>query len=156
MSCHIGWRSSWEKPCIARKHNPNLQYLCQVKANTSKSSKEISDTIQRQRDVQPTSLIWNKNAFRIFRISFILHLFGSMDQLHCLWTYLLCFPDGGSHVFEVVWLFVNLVGQRGNVSVATFNLNTRRSLFIPRAPFFNLWLCGQEYKIVFEVKCRRL
>lgn len=132
--------------------------MCRDEINiTYKDSKETNfPKFQIQYNARETSLIWNKNALRIFRISFILHLFGSMDQLHCLWTYLLCFPDGGRHVFEVVWLFVNLVGRRGNVSVATFNLNTRRSLFIPRAPFFNLWLCGQEYKIVFEVKFRRM
>lgn len=72
-----------------------------------------------------------------------------MDELPFLWTYLLCFPDGGSHVFEVVRLFIDIVGWRGNVSVATFNLNTCRSLFIPRAPFFNLWLRRLEHKIQF-------
>ena len=34
----------------------------------------------------------------------------TLDWLHCLWTYLLCFPDGGSHVFEVVRLFIDVVG----------------------------------------------
>lgn len=55
-------------------------------------------------------------------------------------AYLLCFPDGWRHVFKVIRLFVNIVGWRGNVSITTFNLNTCRSIFIPGAPFFDLWL----------------
>lgn len=58
-------------------------------------------------------------------------------------TNLLCLPDGGGHVFKVVRLFFFLIGWRGDGTVATFDLNTCGSIFVPGAPVFNLWLCNK-------------
>lgn len=63
--------------------------------------------------------------------------------------YLLRLPDGGSHVFKIIRLFVCIVGRRGHVSISTFDLNTRRSFFIPWAPLFDFWLFRPQRETFF-------
>lgn len=71
-------------------------------------------------------------------------------------AYFLCFPDGGSHVFEVVW-FLFLARLWWHVAITALDLDTCGTIFIPRAPFFNLCLhrVWSKWQGVNEVSCKK-